>query len=118
MRTVHCVKMGKDGEGLDRPPFKNELGQRIYENVSKEGWKAWLAHSTMLINEYRLDLSSKQGTEFLLKQADAFFFGDGGAKPEGYVPPSDDHAGHDHAGHDHAGHDHAGHDHNHDKKLS
>lgn len=113
MRTVHCVKTGKDGEGLDRPPFKNELGQKIFENISKEGWKLWLAHSTMLINEYRLDLSSKQGTEFLLKQADAFFFGDGGAKPEGYVPPTDAHAGHDHAGHDHAGHDH---DHGHDKK--
>lgn len=108
MRTVHCVKMGKDGEGLDRPPFKNELGQRIFENVSKEGWKAWLAHSTMLINEYRLDLSSKQGTEFLLKQADAFFFGDGGAKPEGYVPPAEGGAAHDHHGHDH--------DHSHDKK--
>ncbi len=113
MRTVHCVKTAQDGEGLDRPPFKNELGQRIFENVSKEGWKLWLAHSTMLINEYRLDLSSKQGTEFLLKQAEAFFFGDGGAKPEGYVPPTPDHAGHDHAGHDHAGHDHK---HDHDKK--
>jgi Fe-S cluster biosynthesis and repair protein YggX len=87
MRMVHCVKLDREAEGLDRKPFPNALGERIYESVSKEGWKQWLAHSTMLINEYRVDLSSKQGTEFLLKQAEAFFFGDGGAQPEGYVPP-------------------------------
>jgi Fe-S cluster biosynthesis and repair protein YggX len=86
MRMVQCVKIGKEAEGLDRPPFPNALGKRIFENVSKDGWKLWLAHSTMLINEYRLDLSSKQGTEMLLKQCEEFFFGDGGAKPEGYVP--------------------------------
>ena len=86
MRMVQCVKIGKEAEGLERPPFPNALGKRIFENVSKEGWKLWLAHSTMLINEYRLDLSSKQGTEMLLKQAEDFFFGDGGLKPEGYVP--------------------------------
>lgn len=87
-RMVQCVKLGSEAEGLDRPPFPNELGRRVFENVSKEGWKQWLAHSTMLINEYRLDLSSKSGTEFLLKQCEEFFFGSGGAKPEGYVPPS------------------------------
>jgi Fe-S cluster biosynthesis and repair protein YggX len=89
MRMVQCVKIGREAEGLDRPPFPNALGKRLFESVSKEGWKLWLAHSTMLINEYRLDLSSKQGTEMLLKQCEEFFFGDGGAKPEGYVPPTD-----------------------------
>ncbi|AKF05268.1 oxidative damage protection protein [Sandaracinus amylolyticus] len=89
MRMVQCVKLGREAEGLDRPPFPNELGKRVYENVSKEAWKQWIAHSTMLINEYRLELSSKQATEFLLKQCEEFFFGAGGAKPEGYVPPSE-----------------------------
>jgi len=88
MRTVHCVKLGREAEGLDKPPFPNELGQRIYENVSKEAWKQWIAHSTMLINEYRIDVSSRQGTEYLLKQCEEFFFGKGSAKPAGYVPPS------------------------------
>ena len=90
MRMVQCVKLGREAEGLDRPPFPNELGKRIFESVSKEGWKLWIAHSTMLINEYRVDLASKQGTEFLLKQCEAFFFGDGGMKAEGYVPPSEE----------------------------
>ncbi len=89
MRMVQCVKLGREAEGLDRPPFPNELGKRLYESASKEAWKQWLAHSTMLINEYRLDLSSKQGTEFLLKQCEDFFFGSGGARPEGYVAPAE-----------------------------
>lgn len=85
--TVFDVKTQQEGEKLDRPPFPNELGQRIHENVSKDGWQQWLAHSTILINEFRLDVSSKQGTEFLLKQCEEFFFGDGGdALPEQYVP--------------------------------
>jgi Fe-S cluster biosynthesis and repair protein YggX len=87
MAMVHCVKLKKEAEGLDRPPFPNELGKRIHENVSKDGWKLWLAHSTMLINENRIDLSSKQGTKYLLDQCEAFFFGEGGDVAAGYVPP-------------------------------
>jgi Fe-S cluster biosynthesis and repair protein YggX len=88
-RMVHCIKLGHEAEGLARPPFPNELGKRIQEQVSKEGWKQWLAHSTMLINEYRVDLQSKEGTKFLLEQCEKFFFGDGGMKAEGYVPPTE-----------------------------
>lgn len=82
--TVFCVKTQQEGEKLDRPPFPNELGKRIHESVSKEGWRLWIAHSTMLINEYRVDLSSKQGTEFLLKQCEEFFFGEGSELPPDY----------------------------------
>lgn len=88
--TVFDVKTQRDGEKLPRPPFPNELGKRIHESVSKEGWQLWLAHSTMLINEYRIDLSSKQGTEFLLKQCEEFFFGEGSAAPPDYKPADED----------------------------
>ncbi|HUK29579.1 MAG TPA: oxidative damage protection protein, partial [Candidatus Acidoferrum sp.] len=54
-RIVHCVKFDKDMEGLDRVPWKGELGKRVYENVSKEAWKLWIEHSKMLMNEYRLN---------------------------------------------------------------
>lgn len=86
-RMVQCLKLNKEAEGLDRQPYPNDLGKRIFENISKEAWKAWVGHSTMLVNEYRVDVSSKSGTEFLLKQCEAYLFGDGGAQPEGYVPP-------------------------------
>ncbi len=84
--TVFCVKTQREGEKLERQPFPNELGKRIHESVSKEGWAAWIAHSTMLINEFRIDLSSKQGTEFLLKQCEEFFFGEGSELPPDFKP--------------------------------
>ncbi len=86
---VFCVKTKKEGEKLDRPPFPNELGKRIYANVSKEGWSLWIAHSTMLINEYRLDLSSRHATEMLLKQCEEFFFGEGSELPPDFKPPEE-----------------------------
>jgi Fe-S cluster biosynthesis and repair protein YggX len=88
--TVFCVKTKKEGEKLARPPFPNELGKRIYENVSQEGWQLWIAHSTMLINEFRIDVSSRQGTEFLLKQCEEFFFGEGSAPPPDFKPTGGD----------------------------
>ena len=53
-RMVNCVKLNREAEGLDKPPYPGDLGQRIFEYVSKEGWQQWLKHQTMLINEYRL----------------------------------------------------------------
>ncbi|NGP53368.1 oxidative damage protection protein [Thioalkalivibrio sp. XN8] len=88
-RTVNCVVLGHEAEGLDRPPYPGELGQRVYEQVSKQAWQQWLAHQTMLINEYRLVVIEPQAREFLRQQMEEFFFGQGAAKPEGYVPPEE-----------------------------
>ena len=87
-RTVHCVKFQKEMEGLDEVPFEGHpLGQKIYENVSKEAWKMWVEHMKMLMNEYRLNLGTPEAQEFLLKQMDDYFFGEGAALPPDYVPP-------------------------------
>lgn len=88
-RTVQCVMLGREAEGLARLPYPGELGQRIYENVSKEAWQRWLGHQTMLINEYRLVVIEPEAREFLREQMEQFFFGEGVAKPEGYVPPEE-----------------------------
>ena len=85
--TVHCVKLGREAEGLDFQPYPGELGKRIFENVSKEAWQEWLGHQTMLINEYRLNLMDPKAKEFLEQQMEAYFFGEGAQQPEGYVPP-------------------------------
>ena len=87
-RTVFCVKFQKDMPGLDEIPFEGHpLGQRIYENVSKEAWKMWVEHMKMIMNEYRLNLGTQEAQEFLLKQMEDYFFGEGAALPPGYVPP-------------------------------
>ncbi len=88
-QTVHCVKLGKEAEGLERQPYPGELGKRIYENVSKEAWNEWLKHQTMLINENRLTPIEPKARAFLEKEMEKFFFGEGSAAPEGYVPPEE-----------------------------
>jgi Fe-S cluster biosynthesis and repair protein YggX len=85
-RTVHCVLLNKDAEGLDYVPYPGELGQRIYANVSKEAWQRWLAHQTMLINEYRLTPIEPEARKFLVTEMEKFFFGEGSAKPDQFVP--------------------------------
>ena len=76
-RMVKCVKLGKEAEGLDRPTYPGELGKRIFENVSKEGWQQWMQQQTILINEYRLTPFEPKAREFLEQQMEKFFFGEG-----------------------------------------
>jgi len=104
-RMVNCVKLATLAEGLEKPPFKGPLGQRVYDTVSKEAWAKWLEHSKMLINEYRLDVTSEQGQRVWMTELEKFFWGDGSTKPADYVAPKDD-GGHGHGGHGHGGHGH------------
>ena len=85
-RTVKCVLLGVEAEGLDKPPYPGDLGQRIYENVSKEAWQRWVKHQTMLINEYRLSPIEPKARKFLVAEMEKFFFGEGSQKPQEYVP--------------------------------
>ncbi len=86
-RMVNCVKLGRELPGLDEVPFDGHpLGQRIYENVSKEAWKMWVEHMKMLMNEYRLNLATPQAQEFLLKQMEQYFFGEGAQLPPDFQP--------------------------------
>ncbi|HEX6881324.1 MAG TPA: oxidative damage protection protein [Terriglobales bacterium] len=85
---VKCVKLGKELEGLDEPPFDSPLGQKIYENVSKQAWLAWTDHMKMLLNEYRLQPWKKDHQDFIVQQMEAYFFGEGAEVPKDYVPPS------------------------------
>jgi Fe-S cluster biosynthesis and repair protein YggX len=85
---VKCAKLGQELPGMVYKPFNNDLGQRIYDNVSQDAWRQWIEASKMIVNEYRLDLTSPQGQKVLLDQAEKFFFGDGATdKPADYVPP-------------------------------
>jgi Fe-S cluster biosynthesis and repair protein YggX len=85
-RNVQCVHLKREAPGLDRPPYPGELGKRIYENVSKEGWQKWVAHQTMLINEYRLTPIEPKARKFLEAEMEKFFFGGGSTTPEAYKP--------------------------------
>jgi len=84
-RMVQCVKLGREAEGLEKPPLKGELGKRVFDSVSKE---AWLEHSKMLINEFRLDLMSESGQRIWMAELEKYFFGEGAQLPPDFVAPT------------------------------
>ncbi|STX41529.1 protein that protects iron-sulfur proteins against oxidative damage [Legionella donaldsonii] len=85
-RHVFCAKLNQEAEGLDKAPFPGPLGERIFNHISKQAWKMWLSHQTMLINEYRLSLIDPKAREFLHDEMQKYFFGEGSAIPSGFVP--------------------------------
>jgi Fe-S cluster biosynthesis and repair protein YggX len=88
-RMVQCVKLGREAEGLDTPTYPGELGQRIFENVSKEAWQQWLGRQTILINEHRITPVDPKARKFLEEEMEKFFFGEGSSRPEGFVESDD-----------------------------
>jgi Fe-S cluster biosynthesis and repair protein YggX len=87
-RMVQCIKLGTEAEGLDFPPYPGELGKRIYGSVSKQAWADWLKHQTMLVNENRLNLADARARQYLARQMEKHFFGEGADQAAGYVPPA------------------------------
>ena len=81
-----CCPLKEEADGLDYAPYPGELGQRIYNEVSKEAWSRWLGHQTMLINEYRLTPIEPEARKFLETEMEKYFFGGGAAVPKEFVP--------------------------------
>ena len=94
-RLVQCAKLHEQLAGLPYKPFNDGLGQRIFDTISAKAWADWIEHSKKIVNEYRLDLTTKKAHDVLKEQCEAFLFGDGGSLPPDYVPPADGH-GHSH----------------------
>ena len=86
-RTVRCVKLNVESQGLQFAPFPGELGKRIYDCVSQEAWQTWLEHQKMLVNENRLNLADPAARKYLMEQTEKYFFGQGADGISGYVPP-------------------------------
>ena len=85
-RMVNCVLLKKEAEGLDKVPYPGELGQKIFDNVSKEAWQGWLKQQTILINEYRLSPIDPKSRTFLEEQMEKYFFGEGAQTPVEFIP--------------------------------
>ena len=85
-REIFCDYFKKELEGLDRPPYPGEIGQRIYNSVSKQAWQMWIELQTMLINENKLSMVNPESRQYLQEEMIKFFFGEGSQKPKEYVP--------------------------------
>ncbi len=86
-RMIHCRKLQRDAEGLDYPPYPGDLGVRIWREISKEAWAAWLDIQTRLVNENRLNLADAEARKFLAAHMQAYLFEDRDVEAQGYVPP-------------------------------
>ncbi len=89
-RTIHCEKLKKEAEGLGFVPHPGELGQKIYNSISKEAWEMWQQRQTMFINENRLNLMDPAARKFLENEMEKFLFTAEDTIPEGYVAPKKD----------------------------
>lgn len=87
-RTINCVKLKREAEGLDFPPYPGELGARIWREISKEAWEEWKQVQTRLVNENRLNLADARARKYLQQQMEKFLFEDGSVEAQGFVPPS------------------------------
>jgi Fe-S cluster biosynthesis and repair protein YggX len=87
-RMVNCAKLGKELPAMTYKYWDNDLGQKIFDNISMEAWRMWVEHSKMLVNEYRLDLTSPKAQQLLMDEADKFFFGEGAQLPPDFKAPA------------------------------
>lgn len=89
MRMVQCVVLKQESEGLESPPHPGELGQRIFEQVSKQGWTQWLQRLAIIINENQINTADPQSLEVIEAHMKGFLFGEGdfGQMPTGFRPP-------------------------------
>lgn len=85
-RMVMCAKFKRELPGLDAPPYPGEIGQRLYDNVSRMAWDLWESQATLLINHYGLNMADPRAQNFLLEQMEEFLFADDQEVPEGWVP--------------------------------
>lgn len=74
-RTVLCAKLGRELPGLDKPPFSSPLGQRIYENISRQAWDMWQEESRTVVNHYGLSMADPESRKKLREVMVTFLFG-------------------------------------------
>lgn len=68
-RTVMCKKLGKELPGLEKAPFSGEVGEQIFNCISKQAWDMWKNDMQIkVLNEYRLNMGDKKDYEKLVEQ--------------------------------------------------
>ena len=88
VRMVMCKKLGEELPGVKRAPYRNELGEKIFNNISQKAWDQWLKDSVKYINTYRVDLATAAGQKFMLDQCEVYFgFREGDLASTAWVSP-------------------------------
>ncbi len=87
-RTIQCIKLKQEAEGLEFPPYPGEMGTKIWQSISKQAWQEWLNVQTRLVNENRLNLADARARKYLKEQMEKYLFEDIDVEAQGFVPPS------------------------------
>jgi Fe-S cluster biosynthesis and repair protein YggX len=87
-RTIQCIKLKQEAEGLEFPPYPGEMGTKIWQSISKQAWQGWLDVQTRLVNENRLNLADARARKYLKEQMEKYLFEDIDVEAQGFVPPS------------------------------
>jgi len=77
MSDIQCVRCGQTRAGLEKAPFRNEMGARIQGQICQVCWKEWLGYQTALINHYGLDVREADAREFLTRNMQSYLFASG-----------------------------------------
>jgi Fe-S cluster biosynthesis and repair protein YggX len=86
-RTIQCIKLKQEAEGLEFPPYPGEMGTKIWQSISKQAWQGWLDVQTRLVNENRLNLADARARNYLKEQMQKHLFEDIDVEAQGFVPP-------------------------------
>lgn len=74
MRMVQCRVLKRSAPGLDRPPYPGDLGQRIYEEVSRDAWRQWLDQLSVLMNDHHLNTADPDAQRDIEAMMRAYLF--------------------------------------------
>lgn len=81
MDTIECKRCGEENPQLDKPPFRNDVGRRVQEEICRSCWSDWLDHQTLLINHYGLDVRDPDSRKFLYRKIEEILL-EGGTDEE------------------------------------
>ena len=86
-KLIFCAVLKEESEALDSAPYPGEIGQRILESVSREGWKQWLERLVTIINENQMTTGDIDTHKVIEQHMLGFLFGEGdlGGLPSGFT---------------------------------
>ena len=60
---VKCRRCGKVKPKMPAPPFRNDFGKEIFENICADCWRDAIGQGTKVINELRLPMNDPQASK-------------------------------------------------------
>ncbi|QJC38620.1 oxidative damage protection protein [Enterobacteriaceae endosymbiont of Donacia fulgens] len=73
-KKIFCVYFQCKMKKLNYKVYPGNIGEIIYNHISKNAWIKWLLYQTKLINEKKLNMTKEKDISFLEKEMINFLF--------------------------------------------